>query len=435
MTTTSFDWRLFLGASTVALGAAVGGAPLFREKIGNWLADISNIHRWVSKSSDGTLVKVGEDALVRWDYELSLGPHSPTLSSEGRGSPALPSLRLFLLTAALTAAAMVWIGTAIARADAVEDFYKGKTVTVVTSTGVGGPFDLTARALARHMPRFIPGHPTMIVRNMPGGGHVLATNFMYNQAEKDGTVIATVNNSVPLHQVLDGRGVRYDARKFNWLGSTGTSNLLTVTWSTSGFKTVADVMARELVTGATGVGSGTFIYPNAMNVVLGTKFKIVMGYKSTPELDLALERGEVLARSGASLAGILQERASWIKENKVVVLTQIGDQREKDYPDVPLMQELAKTPEQRQILNLISLPPALGRPFFTAPGVPADRVAALRRAFEATMRDEAFLKEANELNLEMNPFGGDRVAAIVNETVNSPEEMLAKAKAVLEAPR
>jgi tripartite-type tricarboxylate transporter receptor subunit TctC len=322
-----------------------------------------------------------------------------------------------------------------ANADAIEDFYKGKTITVVTSTGVGGPFDLTARALARRMPRFIPGRPTMIVRNMPGGGHVLATNFMFTQAEKDGTAIATVNNSIPLHQVLDGRGVRFDARKFNWLGSTGTSNLMTVAWATSGFKTMADVMARELVTGATGVGSGTFIYPNAMNVVLGTKFKIVMGYKSTAELDLALERGEVLARSGASLAGILQERAAWIKENKVVVLTQIGDQREKAYPDVPLMHEFAKTPEQRQILNLISLPPALGRPFFTTPDVPPERVAALRNAFEATMKDEAFLNEAKQLNLEMNPFGGDRAAAIVNETINSPPELLAKAKAVLEAPK
>lgn len=322
-----------------------------------------------------------------------------------------------------------------AQADAVEDFYKGKTITVVTSTGVGGPFDLTARALARHMPRFIPGRPTMIVRNMPGGGHVLATNFMFTQADKDGTTIATVNNSVPLHQVLDGRGVRYDARKFNWLGSTGTSNLMTVAWHTSGFKTMNDVMARELVTGATGIGSGTFIYPNAMNIVLGAKFKIVMGYKSTAELDLALERGEVAARSGASLAGILQERPTWIKGNRVVVLNQIGDVRDPAFPQVPLMHELAKTPEQRAILNLISLPPALGRPFFTTPDTPADRVAALRRAFEATMKDEAFLNEAKQLNLEMNPFGGERAAAIVNETVNVSPELIAKAKAVLDSPK
>jgi tripartite-type tricarboxylate transporter receptor subunit TctC len=327
------------------------------------------------------------------------------------------------------------VGVSTADADPIEDFYKGKTITVITSTGVGGPFDLTARALAKHMGRYIPGGPSMIVRNMPGGGHVLATNYMAQQAEKDGTVIATVNNSVPLHQVLGGQGVRFDARRFYWLGSTGTSNLMTVTWHTSGFKTMDDVMKRELVIGATGTGSGTFIYPNAMNIVLGTKFKIVMGYRSTAELDLAMERGEVAARAGASLAGILQERPTWIKDNKVLALSQVGDVRERAFPDVPLMHELAKTAEQRQILTLLSLPPALGRPFFTTPDVPAERALALRRAFEATMKDEAFLKEARQLNLEMNPFGGERATKIVSDTINVPADLVAKAKTILEAPK
>ena len=331
--------------------------------------------------------------------------------------------------------ALAALSLPVAKADPIADFYKGKTVTIVTSTGVGGPFDLTARALAKHMSRYIPGNPTMIVKNMPGGGHVLATNFMYTQAEKDGTAIATVNNSIPLHQALGGQGVRFDARRFNWLGSTGSSNLLTVAWQTSGFKTMDDVMARELITGATGVGSGTFIYPNAMNIVLGTKFKIVMGYKSTAELDLAMERGEVAARSGASLAGILQERASWIKDKKVFVLTQVGTEREKDYPDVPLMHELAKTDEQRQILTLISAPPAIGRPFFTTQDVPPERVAALRKAFEATMNDAAFLAEAKQLNLEMNPFGSDRLVQIVNQIIDAPPAVVEKAKAVLTAPK
>jgi tripartite-type tricarboxylate transporter receptor subunit TctC len=318
------------------------------------------------------------------------------------------------------------------QADPVEDFYKGKTITVITSTGVGGPFDLTARALAKYMPRYIPGRPTMIVKNMPGGGHVLATNYMYTQAAKDGTFIATVNNIIPLHQVLDGRGVRFDARKFNWLGSTGGSNLMTWAWHTSGFKTINDVMQRELIAGATGMGSGTFIYPNATNVVVGTKFKIVMGYASTAEIDLAMERGEIAARAGASLAGMLQEHADWVREKKVIALVQVGAEREKDYPDVPLMQDLAKTQEQRQVLNLVSSPPALGRPFFTTQEVPADRVAALRKAFDATMADEGFLAEAKQLGLDMNPMTGERVAAIVDDTINAPAESVAKAKAAIE---
>jgi len=319
-----------------------------------------------------------------------------------------------------------------ASADPVEDFYKGKTVTVITSTGVGGPFDLTARALAKHMPRYIPGRPNMIVKNMPGGGHVLATNFMFTQAAKDGTSLATVNNIIPLHQVLDGRGVRFDARKFNWLGSTGGSNLITWAWHTAGFRTIEDVMQRELITGATGMGSGTFIYQNAMNVVLGTKFKIVMGYASSAEVDLAMERGEVFARGGASLAGMLQERGEWIRDKKIIALVQVGAEREKDYPDVPLMHELGKTPEQRAILSLVSSPPALGRPFFTTQDVPAERVATLRQAFEATMKDEAFLAEAKQLSLEMSPMTGERVTQIVNQTINAPAESIAKAKAAIE---
>jgi tripartite-type tricarboxylate transporter receptor subunit TctC len=326
----------------------------------------------------------------------------------------------------------VALATSTALADPVEDFYKGKTVTIITSTGVGGPFDLTARALAKYMPRHLPGQPTMIVKNMPGGGHVLATNYMYTQAAKDGTFLATVNNIIPLHQVLDGRGVRFDARKFNWLGSTGGSNLMTWAWHTSGFKTIADVMQRELITGATGAGSGTFIYPNAMNEILGTKFKIVMGYSKTVDIDLAMERGEVAARAGASLAGMIQEHADWVRDKKVIALVQVGAEREKDYPDVPLMQDLAKTPEQRQVLELVSSPPALGRPFFTTQDVPADRVAALRKAFEATMKDDGFLAEAKQLGLDMNPITGARITELVNATINTPAEAIARAKAAIE---
>jgi tripartite-type tricarboxylate transporter receptor subunit TctC len=330
------------------------------------------------------------------------------------------------------------LGTALglpsARAETVESFYKGKTVTIVVSTGVGGVFDLTARTVAKYMPKYIPGKPTMIVKNMPGGGHVLATNFMFNQAAKDGTFLALVNNGMPLHQVLDGRGVRFDALKFDWLGSAGLSNLMTVAWSTSGVKTIEDVMTHELVTAATGTGSNAFIFPNAMNVVLGTKFKIVLGYKTSPEADLAMTRGEAQARAGFSLSAILQEHPDWIADKKVAVLVQAGAEREKDFPDVPLMHELAKTPEQRRILALISSPVSLGRPFFTTPDTPPERVAALRDAYAATMKDEDFLAEARALKLDIKPMSGERVAQIVDETINVPAELIAKAKAVLEVP-
>jgi tripartite-type tricarboxylate transporter receptor subunit TctC len=342
----------------------------------------------------------------------------------------MPKSAFFPVLCALGAA--LWLPSA--RAETLESFYQGKTVTVVVSTGVGGVFDLTARTVAKYMPRYIPGKPTMIVRNMPGGGHVLATNFMFNQAAKDGTYLALVNNGMPLHQVLDGRGVRYDATKFNWLGSGGLSNLMTVAWNTSGVKSVDDLMTHELITAATGAGSNGFIYPNAMNVVLGTKFKIVMGYKSSPEADLAMMRGEAAGRAGFSLSAILQEHPDWIADKKVAVLVQVGAEREKDFPDVPLMEELAKTPEQRQILALISSPVSLGRPFFTTPDTPPERVAALRDAFAATMKDPDFLAEAQSLKLDIKPMSGERVAEIVAETINVPPALIAKAKTVLEVP-
>jgi tripartite-type tricarboxylate transporter receptor subunit TctC len=350
------------------------------------------------------------------------------MNSVGSGIMGDPGKSAYpLLLGAL--GAMLWL--APARSDPVEDFYKGKTVTIITSTGVGGPYDLTARAIAKYMPRYLPGHPAMIVKNMPGGGHVLATNFMFTQAAKDGTFVATVNNSIPLHQVLDGRGVRFDARRFHWLGSTGTSNLMTWAWHMSGFQSIDELMTRELIIGATGLGSGTFIYPNAMNVVLGTRFKIVMGYASAADIDLAMARGEVAARGGASLAGIEQEHPDWLRDKKLIALVQVGADREKAHPDVPLMHELAKTSEQRQILTLISSPALLGRPFFTTPEVPADRAAALRAAFDATMNDKGFLAEAKQLSLDLNPMGGDKVAGIVDATIDAPPDVVAKAKAAI----
>lgn len=178
-----------------------------------------------------------------------------------------------------------------------EEFYAGKTITIVTSTGAGGNYDLAARTIARHMPRHIPGAPSMIVQNMPGGGHMLATNFMYNLAPKSGTTIATVNQGVPAHQVLDGRGARYDASKFNWIDALGDRNQVFVVCHTTGIKTLEEAKTKELTAGATGEGSSGFRYPTAMNNVLGTKIKIVKGYKSANDVELALERGEVNAQA------------------------------------------------------------------------------------------------------------------------------------------
>jgi tripartite-type tricarboxylate transporter receptor subunit TctC len=336
-------------------------------------------------------------------------------------------MRYLVLAGILAAAA----APAAPRAHA-EDFFAGKTMTIIVSTGAGGSYYQLAQAFSRHMPDHIPGHPNMIVKAMPGAGNVLATNFLHNIAPKDGTTIGTINNSIPLHQVLDGKGVHYDARNFNWLGSTGTYNSVAYVWHTAGIKTLKDAMKKEVILGGTGVGSSIVIYPTVMNHLLGTKFKIVLGYKSTMEIDIAMERGEVQARTG-SYTALASEHPDWLKEKKVVLLTQIGGKKDPLLPDVPLMTEFAKTDEARRIIQLISSPLALGRPYLTPPGVPADRVALLRKAFADTMRDKGFLKEADKMDINIDPVSAEEITQTIMDTINAPPAIITKAKAVMGA--
>jgi tripartite-type tricarboxylate transporter receptor subunit TctC len=310
------------------------------------------------------------------------------------------------------------------------DFYKGKTIALITSTGPGGTYDLVARLIARHMPRYIPGHPTMIVENMPGGGNVLATNYMYNIAPKDGTAIATIHSAMPLHQVLDPTDVRYHADKFNWLGSTGPQNEVVFVWHSVGIKTLQDAMRRQIVLGGTGVGSTLVILPTVMNNLLGTRFKIVTGYRTSEEVNIGMERGEVQARA-FSIDSIISQHPDWIADHKIVVLAQAGAKRAKSIPDVPLLTELAGTAARRKIFALISSAPALGQPYVAPPGVPADRLAILRQAFAATLTDPAFLADAKKIRFAIEPMSADEVAQIVYDTIHAPADIVAKAKAAM----
>ncbi len=329
-----------------------------------------------------------------------------------------------------TAAAVVAI-TFPAAAQSLADFYKGKSVSLIVSTGEGGTYDTVARSIARYMPKHIPGAPSVILRYMPGAGHVVATNYMYNQAPKDGTYIATIGNSIPQSQALDGKGIRFDARKFNWLGTTGISNLMTAAWAASGVKTIDDAFKNEVTAGSTGSGSGTMLYPTITNNVVGTKFKIISGYRKATEIDLAMERGEVVVRAGFSLGSISNEHPDWISEKKVNFLFQVGGIREDRYPDVPLMSDLGKTPEQKQLMAVLSAPVALGRPYLAPPDLATDRVTALRAAFDGTLKDTEFLAEAEKLKFDLRPLGADETAKIVRETIEVPPAVAEKAKEIL----
>jgi tripartite-type tricarboxylate transporter receptor subunit TctC len=310
---------------------------------------------------------------------------------------------------------------------AEEEFFKGKTITIVNSTGNGGSYYNVAMAMTRHMPKYIPGRPAMVVQSMPGGGNVLATNFMYTNAPKDGTYIATINNSIPLHQVLDGRGVRYDADKFHWLGSTGTYNSVAYVWHTSNVMTYKDLFTKTVILGGTGVGSSIVIYPTITNAMLGTKFDIVLGYKTTADIDLAMERGEVQARTG-SYTGLVSDHPDWIRDKKVRILFQIGSKPDPALKDVALMTDLARSDEDKQIMKLVSSPIDVGRPYLTPPGVPEDRVEILRQAFQQTLRDKEFLAEMAQMGHDIDPVSAEELTQIVHETVSASPELIAKAK-------
>ncbi len=322
------------------------------------------------------------------------------------------------------------IAATAAAAPGADNFYKNKTVLLITSTGVGGTYDVVARLVAGVMPRYLPGHPTIIVQNMPGGGNVLATNYMYNIAPKDGTAIATIHSAMPLHQVLDPRDVRYDADRFDWLGSTGPQNEVILVWHTAGIKSLDDATRRDIILGGTGIASGIVIIPAVMNKLLGTKFKIVTGYRTSEDVNLGMERGEVQARA-FGIDSITSQHPDWIAEHKVTFLAQAGARRDRRLPDVALLTELAKNDEQRQIFALISSAPALGQPYVAPPGVPPQRLALLRHAFAATLKDPDFLAAAEKIRFNVEPMSADEVAQIVQQTTHAAADVVAKTKAAV----
>lgn len=312
-----------------------------------------------------------------------------------------------------------------------EDFYKDKTITIIVSTGAGGSYYNIAQAFSRHMPKYIPGKPGMIVKAMPGAGNVRATNYLYNQAPRDGTTIGTINNSIPLHQALGGKGVRYDVRNFYWFGSTGTYNSVAYIWHDKGIRTFDDLKKKEVNLGGTGAGSSIVIYPRVMNRFLGTKFKIILGYKSTGQIDIAMQAGELAARTG-SYTGLVSDHPDWLKEKKVVIVAQIGSKRDSRLKDVPLMTELTSDSEHRKILGLISSPIAVGRPYLAPPGVPKERLAILQNAWDKAIRDKAFLAEMKKLRTEIDPISGSEVTAVIKTTMAAPKDIIEKARAAME---
>ncbi|HEY4405810.1 MAG TPA: tripartite tricarboxylate transporter substrate-binding protein [Xanthobacteraceae bacterium] len=342
-------------------------------------------------------------------------------------------MRAFRSASGLALPLLLAAALAPAPAAAQVDFYKGKTIDLVISTGVGGGLDANARVVARHLADHIPGNPTIVPRNMPGAGHIRAANFVFSQAPKDGTVIATFIPVFVLAQVLDrSKGIQFDPANFNWLASTSSSNTTVYTWHTANVRSVADATKRDVLMGGTGVGSYTIIYPSIMNSVLGTRFKLVTGYQSTAEIGLAMERGEVEGRAGNNFNSLKAESAEWLKSGKIVLISQIGLERDAEYPDLPLLTDMAKSDEDRQVLKLFSTDVVIGRPFVTSPGVPAERVALLRKAFDEMMKDPAYLEDSSKAALDVTPVAGAKIQAMVADLVHTPADIVNRAKLAME---
>jgi tripartite-type tricarboxylate transporter receptor subunit TctC len=310
-------------------------------------------------------------------------------------------------------------------------FYKGKSVDLYIGYSAGGGYDVYARALARHMGRFIPGNPTIVPKNMPGAGSLVLANWLYNVAAKDGTAFGMIGRGTAFDPLLGSTKAQFDAAKFNWIGSMNDEVSVCVAWHTSGIAKLEQVVQNELTVGGTGPAADTDQFPKVLNATIHTKFKIIPGYPGGNDIDLAMERGEVMGRCGWSWSSVIATHKSWLDENKINVLVQLSLNKHADLPTAPLIMDFAKTDEQRQMFKLVFARQPMGRPFLAPPGVPAERTATLRKAFMDTMKDPGFLAEAEKMKLEINPVSGDAVQAIVQDVYQTPKSIAAAVADIL----
>jgi tripartite-type tricarboxylate transporter receptor subunit TctC len=314
-----------------------------------------------------------------------------------------------------------------ARSAGVEEFYKGRTVSLIIGYSAGSGYDIYARVLARFIGKYIPGNPSIVSQNMPGAGSLKAAMYVHGVAPKDGSVIATIGRSAPFEPLLGD--AQFDGRSFTWLGSIASNSSLCTSWHTTAIKSWQDAMTKPFALAGEGSGSDPDNFARILKNVFGAKVRLVTGYPGGTEMNLAIERGEVDGRCGWSWDSIKSTRPDWLRDKKINLLAVFSLQRAADIPpEVPLIGDLARNDEQRQILRVHLAGQALGRPFFTSPGVPADRKAALRAAFDATMKDPDFVAEITRVKLEVNPASGAEIDRLLAEVYAMPKDVIEKAK-------
>lgn len=338
------------------------------------------------------------------------------------------SRRAALQVVAGTACSALLISAA--QAQSVADFYRGKTISLIIGTSAGNDYDYRGRLIARFIGRYIPGEPTVVPRNMPGGGGIQAANWVANIAPRDGTVVHMIMQNMMAAQAVQLPGIEFDTRKLIWLGNTTSAPNVINSWHTSGITSIEQVKTKELVVGAP-MGTAGALYPTLLNAVAGTKFKVVMGYPGGNEVNLAMERGEVNGRGSNSWASWKSTKPDWLRDKKINILVQVGLKRHPDLPDVPLLLELATNDADRKLLEFFSADTDLSRSLITTPGVPADRVEALRRAFDAVVKDPDFLAEAARAAMDISPATGEVSQKIAESIVTAPPDVIARAKQLM----
>ncbi len=335
--------------------------------------------------------------------------------------------------ASVIALAFMTIGGA-ASADPVADFYKGKTMSLVISSGAGGGYDTLSRTISRHIGKHIPGTPNMVPRNMPGAGGIVATKHLFSVAARDGAVMGGVQNNAPLEPLFGTKEADYDSTKLNWIGTPSLETGLLIVWHTSKFKTIDDVRKSEMTAGASGVNSAPAFYSRLLNELLGTKIKVIAGYPGQNDAYLAIERGELDTYGTTFWSSLTSTKQDWIKNKQIRILVQYGPIKEAELHDVPYGPDLVKNEDDKLLFEAAYGPLTLGRPFLMPPEIPADRLAAVRKAFMDMIKDADFRNEADKLGLQIdNPRSGEQLQADVERLYRTPANVVERLRRIAQA--
>lgn len=318
---------------------------------------------------------------------------------------------------------------------AAQNFYEGKQLTMIVGSGVGGGYDVYSRLVARHWAKHIPGKPTIVVQNLPAAGSLVATNNTANTYPRDGLTVTQVQTHMAVEPLMGVTGsldnVKFDARALNWIGSIAKEYPVVVAWHTAPIKSFKDVLTREMVVGASGTATSDAVYPRIMNEMIGTKFKVIDGYKDNPQMILATESGEIMGRAGWFISSLLSTQGQQLQEGKLRVLAQVATEKHPQFPDVPLVTEFITDPEKRKALEFsISWLP-MGRPFVAPPGLPAERLKILRDSFMATAQDPELQAEAKKMNLEISPLSGEETQALVERLYETPKPVIQAVRRIM----